>query len=349
MEVFMKLSASLFLLLAGCAAGANQPQAVAPPANFSPVLSLAPLVEAVEPAVVNVYVTSIQRLDISNRMSLLMGLPQEREVQGQGSGFVISADGYILTNNHVAKDAKDIEVKFTSGEKFTATVVGTDPASDIALLKIDAKKTLPYLRLGDSDALRVGDWVMAVGNPLGLGHTVTAGILSGKGRELSDSLEEDFLQTDASINPGNSGGPLVGMDGTVVGMNTAIISGANSVGFAIPASDLKSVVAQLRENGKVSRGFLGVSMSSLSEEGKQLLGTEGGALLVQVAADSPAAKGGLLQGDVVVKVDGHAIADQRDLLQAVAGKSPGTRIKVDLLRQGKPQSLEVILGERPQE
>jgi len=335
------------LLLAGCNAVANQPMPVTPPTAFNPSLSLAPLVETVEPAVVNVYVTSIQHLDGASRLHVMMGIPTEREVQGQGSGFVISPDGYILTNHHVAENAKDIKVKFQGGQEYVATVVGTDPSSDVALLKIKVDKEIPYLKLGNSDTAKVGDWVMAVGNPLGLGHTVTAGIISGKERDISEQLQEEFLQTDASINPGNSGGPLVGMNGEVLGMNTAIVSGANSVGFAIPASYIQNVVEQLRDKGKVARGYLGVNMSSLSEEGRKLLGIEGGALLVQVEDGSPASKAGLKEGDVVVKIDEDAISDQRDLLRAVAGKAPGNKVQVQILRQGKPQSVEVALGERP--
>lgn len=337
----------MLVLLSGCSAVANQPAPVAPPASFNPSLSLAPLVENVEPAVVNVYVTSVQHLDNPTRLHVLMGIPTEREVQGQGSGFVISPDGYILTNNHVAENATTIKVKFPGGDEYVAKVVGTDPSSDVALLKIDVKKEMAYLKLGDSDKTRVGDWVMAVGNPLGLGHTVTAGIISGKERDISANLQEEFLQTDASINPGNSGGPLVGMNGEVLGMNTAIVSGANSVGFAIPSSYLQHIVEQLRDNGKVARGYLGVNMSSLSEEGKKLLGIPGGALLVTVEDSSPAGKAGLKEGDVVLKIDDEKIEDQRDLLRAIAGKTPGTKVHIEFLRQGKPQSLDVALGERP--
>lgn len=346
----MKKSLSLLLfplLLSACSVNANQPAPVMPPAGFNPMLSLAPLAEAVEPAVVNVYVTTIQQSELPARWQLLLGVPGEREVQGQGSGFVISADGFILTNNHVAANATDIKVKFSGGQEYSAKIVGTDPSSDVALLKIQAEKPLPFLQLGNSEAAKVGDWVVAVGNPLGLGHTVTAGIISGKGRNISDQLFEEFLQTDASINPGNSGGPLISLDGKVVGMNTAIVSGANTVGFAIPASYLSHVVEQLRENGKVARGYLGVNMSSLSEEGKKLLGVSGGAVLMMVEEGGPAAKGGLKEGDVLLRIDGAPIEDQRDLLRAVAGKAPGTQVTVELLRQGKAEKLVVALGERP--
>ena len=335
------------LFLLGCSVTANQPVPAMPPANFNPMASLAPLAEAVEPAVVNVYVTTVQENDLPPRWQMLLGVPGQREVKGQGSGFVISGDGFILTNNHVAENATDIKVKFSGGEEYKAKVVGTDPSSDVALLKIDAGKTLPFLQLGNSESAKVGDWVVAVGNPLGLGHTITAGIISGKERNISDQLFEEFLQTDASINPGNSGGPLITLDGKVVGMNTAIVSGANTVGFAIPSSYLSNVVEQLRDHGKVARGFLGVNMSSLSEEGKKLLGVNGGAVLMTVAPDGPAAKGGLKEGDVVLRIDGAAIEDQRDLLRAVAGKTPGTKVTVELLRQGKPSTVVVALGERP--
>jgi serine protease Do len=332
-HAFMRLLS--FLLLIGCGGvNASAPQPVSSPPSFNPAASLAPLAQAVEPAVVNVYVTSA----VQNRF---FGASQ-----GQGSGFVISPDGYILTNNHVAENAAEIKVKFTNGEEYKAAVVGADPASDVALLKIQASKELSWLKLGDSDALLVGDWVLAVGNPLGLGQTVTAGIISGKGRELSDQLHEEFLQTDASINPGNSGGPLIALNGMAVGMNTAIISGANSIGFAIPSSYLKNIVEQLKETGHVSRGYLGVSMSELSEAGIRLVGREG-ALLVGVVEGGPAAAAGLQAGDVVIRVGGQEILSQRDLLQAISNQKPGTRVRVEVMRQGKVQAFEVILAERP--
>lgn len=335
------------LLLIGCETVASQPVPLQPPAQFSPAMSLAPLVEATQPAVVNVYVTAVQELH-PTRFQQQLGVPSTREVQGQGSGFVISPDGYILTNNHVAGSASAIEVRFHDGVTRPAKVVGTDAASDVALLKIEADGPLPWLRLGDSDAARVGDWVIALGNPLGLGHTVTFGILSGKGRELSDGLQEDFLQTDASINPGNSGGPLVGIDGAVLGMNTAIISGANSVGFAIPASYLKDIVGQLRERGRVSRGYIGAVLRPLSADGARLVG-QPGVLLASVQPGGPGAASGLMEGDIVVSINGEATAEPRDLIQAVAGLAPGSEAEVALIRQGKPQTIKVKLGERPAE
>lgn len=346
------LLASLLLtpLVAGCdavqaisPASADSPRAAAPPAGFNPQASLAPLVEAVQPAVVNVYVRS--RKAIPREYQFFFGMPSERVVQGQGSGFVVSADGYIVTNHHVVEEATDIQVKFTDGQERAAKVVGADPASDVALLKIDAGGKLAHLQLGDSDALRVGDWVIAVGNPLGLGHTVTAGIVSGKGRNIPDMPFEEFLQTDASINPGNSGGPLVGLDGRVVGMNTAIIQGANSVGFAIPASHLSSVIADLRSDGKVVRGYLGVQMATLPAAAREAIGD--GVLLADVVPDGAAEKAGLQRGDVVVEVAGKPVKEPQDLQRVIGTRKPGQEVVVGILRRGKAMTITVKLMERP--
>ena len=334
----------------GCNAIAETPVAATAPTTFVPPTSLAPLVDAVEPAVVNVYVTQTQHANVSPQVQLQMqffGMPTSRTVQGQGSGFVISPDGYLLTNNHVAADATDIRVKFQNGEEYPAKVVGTDEGSDIALLKIEAKKTLPWLKLGDSQGLRVGDWVVAIGNPLGLGHTVTAGIVSGKGRILPEEPLNEFIQTDASINPGNSGGPLLGVNGDVVGMNTAIIQGANTVGFAIPSAQLQTIVQQLRDDGKVEHGFLGVQMASLNDTGKKQLGVPGGVLVTEVEAESPAEAAGLKPGDVILKVDDTDISDSQALLRSVAGSPPGQKVKISVQRDGKARDLEVKLGKRP--
>lgn len=343
------LGTILFVSLGiACTVAADSTPAAAPPTGFNPSLSLAPLVEAVEPAVVNVYVTSVQRSNVPQVLQQLYGLPGEREVQGQGSGFVISSDGYILTNNHVAGGARDIRVKFPSGEEYEAKTVGVDAASDVALLRIDAKKPLAWLQLGDSDQLRVGDWVVAVGNPLGLGHTVTAGILSGKGRDISDALFEEFLQTDASINPGNSGGPLIALDGKVVGMNTAIVQGANSVGFAIPSSYLQNVVPQLQKTGKVTRGYLGVEMGTLNSDGQKQLGVDHGVFVVSVTAGGPAEMAGLKAGDVILSIGGKAVSDQRELIKMVAVQAPGTEVVLSVLRAGAGKELKVKLGARPE-
>jgi serine protease Do len=339
------VSIGSFFALSGCGATAtaDSPQAAAPGPSFDPRESLAPLVEAVQPAVVNVY-TSARRA-VPREYQYFFGLPSERTVEGQGSGFVISADGYILTNRHVVDEFSDFRVKFPSGDEYTARKVGVDSASDIALLKIEAKSPLPFLRLADSERVRVGDWVVAVGNPLGLGHTITAGIVSGKGRSIPGAPFDEFLQTDASINPGNSGGPLVAMDGSVVGMNTAIIQGANTVGFAIASSQIADVVPQLRDSGKVARGYIGVQMAELPPAAQKAVG----ALLAEVVDDGPAGKAGLRSGDLVTKVGDREVRESRDLLRAISGKPPGTEVAIEYLREGRERKAKVTLGERPAE
>ncbi|MFZ5481570.1 MAG: S1C family serine protease [Myxococcota bacterium] len=332
----------LVLLLACKADAQSPPAAVAPPASFNPAMSLAPLVDAVEPAVVNVYTSVTQR--VPRAYQYWFNLPESFTQQGQGSGFAISADGYIITNNHVVRDATGIKVKFPNGKDRDAKVVGADPATDVALLKIESDGTVPYLKLGKSDAVRVGDWVVAIGNPLGLGHTVTAGIVSGKGRDIPELPFEEFIQTDASINPGNSGGPLVALDGTVIGMNTAIIQGANTVGFAIPSDHISSILPQLREKGKVARGALGIQMADVPEAAQKALGK--GVLVEAVAPEGGAAKAGLRPGDMITAIDGKAIADNRDLLKVVSAHAPGDEVEVTIVREGKEKKIKVKLGER---
>ena len=334
------------LLLLACFAEAVDAPAVSVPVGFNPMLTLAPLVAAVEPAVVNVYTT--QRQAIPQQYQRYYGLPSERVSEGQGSGFVISADGYILTNHHVVAGTSSVKVKFDSGEEYAAEVVGLDQGSDVALLKIKANKALPWLRLGSSERAMVGDWVVAVGNPLGLGHTVTAGIISAKGREVPDleSLEE-FIQTDASINPGNSGGPLIGLDGTVVGMNTAIVSGANSVAFSIPSDHLALILPQLREKGTVARGWLGVGTAALNSRGRTEFKVGNGVLVTQVSDGSPAALLGLAPGDVIVAIAAKAINDPSDLYRAVASKWPGDEVVLKYLHAGVTKEAKLKLGTRP--
>lgn len=330
------------VLATGCLQAAEPGQPATPGAGFNPAFTLAPLVEAVQPAVVTVYVSSMIQLD--PRLQIF-GMPTEQRVEGQGSGFVISADGYILTNRHVAGDADDIKVKFPDGLDVPAKVVGVDDMSDVALLKIDAGRPLPYLRLADEGRYRVGDWVIAVGNPLGLGHTVTSGIVSGVGRDIPRAPLEQFIQTDAAINQGNSGGPLIAMDGSVIGMNTAIIQGANTVGFAIPSDHLQGVVRQIRENGKVTRGYMGVEMATIPAVAQRAIGK--GVLLESVAHGGPASKAGLQAGDLVTKVGDTAVLEAKDLLRAVSKHAPGDKIKVVVVREGKERTFEVVLAERP--
>jgi serine protease Do len=331
----------LALMLACSATADTPPPAAAPPAGFSPAASLAPLVEVVQPAVVNVYTSVTQK--IPRQYQMFFGTDQLTQ-EGQGSGFAISSDGYIITNNHVVRDATGIKVKFPDGKDRPARVVGTDPSTDVALLKIEPDGAVPYLRLGDSSKMRVGDWVVAIGNPLGLGHTVTAGIVSGIGRDIPDMPFETFIQTDASINPGNSGGPLVALDGSVIGMNTAIIQGANTVGFAIPSDHISSILPQLREKGKVARGALGIQMAEVPEAAQKALGK--GVLIEVVAPEGAAAKAGLKGGDLIVAVDGRQVEDNRGLLKIVAAKSPGDEVEVTYVRQGKERKVTVKLGER---
>jgi len=268
----------------------------------------------------------------------------------QGSGFLISADGYIMTNNHVVGHADKVTVQLLDGRDFDAKIVGTDPATDIALIKINADEKLPFLKLGDSDKLEVGDWVLAFGNPFGLSHTLTAGIVSAKGRSgigLSDY--ENFIQTDAAINPGNSGGPLVNLDGEVVGMNSAIFTrsgGYMGIGFAIPINMAKNVRDQLIEHGTVKRGRLGVYIQDLTKELADSFGIDQreGILVSQVMADSPAAKAGLQQGDVILALNGDKVDKVSKFRNKIAFTSPGTKVKLLVLRDGKKETIVAEIG-----
>jgi serine protease Do len=274
-------------------------------------------------------------------------MPKEQKRRSLGSGFIVSPDGYILTNNHVVEKADEVTVTLLDKEEFKAKVVGTDPKIDIALIKIDTKKKLAHVALGDSDKLEVGEWVVAIGNPFGLGHTVTAGIVGAKGRIIGSGPYDDFIQTDASINPGNSGGPLFNLKGDVVGINTAIIQGGQGIGFATPIQLAKSVLDQLKEKGKVTRGWLGVYIQSLTPETAESLGISGrrGALVSDVTSGGPAEKAGIRSGDVIVGFNGKAIGDEHELPQAVASTKPGKTVDVRLLRGGKETTVAVTIAE----
>jgi len=282
--------------------------------------------------------------------------PQRRNQQPQtalGSGFVISPDGYILTNNHMVEDAEKVTVELAGGRKFTAEITGTDPDSDIAVIKIDADN-LPYLELADSDTLEVGEWVLAIGNPLGFSHTVTAGIVSAKGRSVGLATIENFIQTDAAINRGNSGGPLINLEGKVVGMNTAIYgaTGNIGIGFAIPVNMAKHVYKQLREGGSVERGFLGISFEDLTPDlaaAFDLKTDTKGVAIKEVIADSAAEKAGLKRYDVIVEFEGQAVEKSNQFLNRVAMLSPDTKVEVVVLRDGKRKTFTVQLGKRPPE
>lgn len=280
-------------------------------------------------------------------------VPPQRRAQGQGSGFIVDPAGYVVTNHHVVGRADGVKVELADGRVLDAKVVGSDPQTDIALLKVEAGSApLPFVRFGDSDAARVGEWVLAMGNPFGLEGTATTGIVSARGRQIGAGPYDDFLQTDAAVNPGNSGGPLFNTQGEVIGVNTAIFSpsGASAgIGFAVPAKLTQQVIAQLRETGRVERGWLGVSMQRLDEElARAVQAPEAkGALVAQVEPDSPAAKGGLKAGDVVVGFDGKAVATPRDLAMAVAGVAPGAGATVAVLRDGKRVEERVTIGQSP--
>ena len=282
--------------------------------------------------------------------------PQRRYQQSQialGSGFVISSDGYILTNNHMVEDAEKVTVELVDGRKITAEIIGTDPDSDIAVIKIDADN-LPFLELADSDTLEVGEWVLAIGNPLGFSHTVTAGIVSAKGRSVGLANIENFIQTDAAINRGNSGGPLLNLEGKVVGMNTAIYgaTGNIGIGFAIPANMAKHAYKQIREGGSVARGFLGIKFEQLAPGVAASLGLEEdtkGVIIIEVVEDSAAKKAGLKPYDVIVKFEGQAVEKSNQFLNRVAMLSPDTKVEVVVLRDGKRKIFNVKLGKRPPE
>ncbi len=270
--------------------------------------------------------------------------PQDRHALG--TGFILTADGYVITNNHVVKGADEVVVKMSDGTEYPAKIIGTDPKLDVALIKFKAHKRLKPVHLGDSDKLRVGDWVVAIGNPFGLEKTVTAGIVSAKGRVIGSGPYDDFIQTDAAINPGNSGGPLFNTKGEVIGINTAIYSrsgGNNGIGFAIPINLAKSVIDDLREKGHVTRARLGVLITDVDKETMQALNLKDrqGALVPQVVAGSAADKAGVLPGDVIVSIDGKAIHKAHDLPLLVARHTPGDRVKIGVIRNGKHKTITV--------
>lgn len=330
--------------------------------------SFADLVEKLSPAVVNISTTQTVKGPSGGLPQLPKGHPfedffkefgnrdngqeRERKATSLGSGFVIDADGgYVITNNHVIDGADEIKVIFKDGEDLPATLVGTDPKTDLAVLKIDpTARALVDVDWGDSDKSRVGDWVLAIGNPYGLGGTVTAGIVSARGRDIRSGPYDDYIQTDASINKGNSGGPLFNMDGQVIGINTAIFSqsgGSIGIGFAVPSELAVPVVAQLIEFGKTSRGWLGVVIQPVTEEiaeGLDLSDTDG-VLVAGVPEDGPAFKSGIKAGDVILKFNGEEVTEPRELSRLVAESKVGSKVSVELWRSGKTMNVEVVLGE----
>jgi serine protease Do len=263
-----------------------------------------------------------------------------------GTGFIINVSGFIVTNNHVVEDADEIKVTLSTQEEFDAKLIGRDPKTDLALLKINSDKPLPTVPFGNSDSLEVGAWVVAIGNPFGLGHTVTAGIVSAKGRIIGAGPYDDFIQTDASINPGNSGGPLFNLSGEVVGINTAIVAGGQGIGFAIPINLAKEVLLQLHDKGSVTRGWLGVAIQSLSADLLKAFNLKDaeGALVADVVADAPADKAGLQRGDIIVSFQGEKVHDSKELPRMVAAVTPGTTVSIEIIREGKRMTVPVKLG-----
>lgn len=343
----------------------------------APSASYADVLEKVTPAVVNISSTRIVKASEQEQDNPMFSdpffrrffgdqfgggrsRPRDRKEGSRGSGVIVSPQGYVLTNNHVVDKANEVTVTLLDKREFKAKVVGTDPQTDVAVLKIEAKD-LPVLPIGDSAKTRVGDLCFAIGNPFGVGQSVTMGIVSATGRNLGQSIEqfEDFIQTDAAINPGNSGGALVNADGNLIGINTAILSGGSGfggasgnvgIGFAVPVSMAKPIMDQLIQTGKVTRGYIGASLQNIDTNGLASglgLKDKRGVLIAEVTPNSPAAKAGLKQGDVVTAIDGTRVDDRSALTNTVISKKPGSNVTLDVLRNGSAQKLNVTLGARP--
>ena len=328
--------------------------------------SFSELAEKASPAVVNI--STVKVVQISKRLKRFFSpfgendpfneffkkffgeIPESKKKEhALGSGFLISPDGYIVTNNHVVSKADEITVILKGGKKsFKAKIIGTDPETDLALLKIDTKEDLPYLTFGDSDKMRPGDWVIAIGNPFGLDHTVTAGIISAKGRVIGAGPYDNFLQTDASINPGNSGGPLLNLKGEVIGINTAIVASGQGIGFAIPSNMAKQVIEQLKKYKKVKRGWLGVTIQDVDMNTAKALGLKEpkGALVASVLKGEPADKAGIKVGDVIIAVNDKPVSDSHDLTRKIGLLKPHSKAKITVWRNGKVKEFWVKLGER---
>lgn len=323
--------------------------------------SFADLVEILKPSVVNISTTSVvkprgffqgpkspygENDPFEDFFKRFFGNTPQQEFkrQGLGSGFVITEDGYVVTNNHVVDRAEDIEVILEDGKKYNAEIIGKDPKTDLAVLKINPDEKLTAVQFGDSEDLRIGDWVMAIGNPFGLGYTVTAGIVSATGRSLGLGAYDDFIQTDAPLNPGNSGGPLFNLNGEVIGVNTAIAARGQGIGFSIPINLASIVISQLKDNGKVVRGWLGVIIQEISPEIAESIGLEStnGALIADVSPDSPASKAGLKRGDVVIKFNNEEIEDFSDLTRFVGVAKPNSDVTLTVLRENDKKEIEVL-------
>ena len=336
-------------------------------------VGFADIVEKVKPAVISVRVKvdgGSRTMGFSNRdlppgleqFFRRFGMPDQTPdeprgnrgrnfVMGQGSGFFISADGFAVTNNHVVDKAESVEVTTDEGKTYTAKVIGTDPKTDLALIKIDGRNDFPHVKLSETNP-RVGDWVLAVGNPFGLGGTVTAGIVSAMGRDIGNGPYDDFIQIDAPVNKGNSGGPAFNTDGEVMGVNTAIYSpsgGSVGIAFSIPASTVRNVVAQLKDKGSVSRGWIGVQIQPVTQDIADSLGLKRaeGALVAEPQANGPAAKAGIESGDVITSVNDENVKDARELARTIGGIAPGTAVKLNVLHKGQDKVINLTLGTLP--
>jgi serine protease Do len=345
-------------------------------------VGFADLVEKVKPAVISVRVrvkASAETMSFDGDMPFLKNSPMERFfrrfgmpefgmpndedmpdhqlqphgqfVTGQGSGFFITSDGYAITNNHVVDKAKAVEITTDDGKTYDAKVIGSDPRTDLALIKVDGRSDFPYVKFADTTP-RIGDWVVAVGNPFGLGGTVTAGIVSARGRDIGSGPYDDFIQIDAPVNRGNSGGPTFDMEGNVIGVNTAIFSpsgGSVGIAFDIPAETVKAVVAQLKDKGVVSRGWIGVQIQPITSDIAESLGLKGteGAIVAEPQADGPAAKAGIITGDVITAVNGRVVKDAHDLAKQIGSMTPGATVKLTVWRKGEERSFSLTLGELP--
>ncbi len=363
-SIFRRFASSTALVAALGATGMTMTAAA--PAHAVPAGGYGDLVEAVAPAVVFIEVTAKAQPANTSRQ-LPEGIPDELRrqfedmmpqqgqrpaQQGLGSGFIISEDGRIVTNNHVVEGAESVKVKLADGRSFDATVIGSDPLTDVAVLQLDSDEKMAFVNFGKSDAMRAGDEVVAVGNPFGLGGTVTTGIVSALSRDINSGPYDNYIQTDAAINRGNSGGPLFNNAGEVIGMNTAIFSpdgGSVGIGFAVPSDLVQTIVADLSDDGMITRGWLGVQIKPMPGEIAQVLGFDQpkGAMIEAVTEDSPAAKAGLTQGDIILSFNEVEIVDTRDLTRAVASTTPKATVPVKILHKGEEKTLDVSVGTMP--